>query len=70
MFLSVPDTGKTNLDDSFAEQPSSRLAQVAYMNELYMEEELAEAIETTDALIANVRERKNALFKELAEYNN
>ena len=70
MFLSVPDTGKAKLDDSFAEQPSSRSAQVAEMNEIYMEEELIEAIETTDALIANVRERKNALFKELAEYNN
>ena len=37
------------------------------MNDLYEAEELREAIETTDAFIDDVRERKNALMRELAE---
>jgi len=37
------------------------------MNLIYQDEELKEALETTNELIANVRERKDSLFKELSE---
>ena len=37
------------------------------MNLIYADEELKESLETTNQLIEGVRERKDAMFRELAQ---
>ena len=63
--LDVPSGG--DVDESFnSAAHSSRSAHIAEMNEIYDEQELNEALISTNEIIAEVRERKDELFRELA----
>ena len=65
MFLAVPD-GR-NVSHNESGEGTSRSAHIAEMNLIYADEELKEALETTNQLIEGVRERKDAMFRELAQ---
>ena len=66
MYLSLPDNNLSSGNLSGEQSQTSRAAHIEEMNLIYRQEELEEALKTTNELIEGVRERKDCLYRELA----
>ena len=61
----------SNAEVSFASSnanSTSRSAHIAEMNEIYLDEELIESLAMTNELIANVREKKDAMYRDVSTH--